>query len=847
MFIHHTAFSEDTGRAMKIEIREQWKFKQGNTDRWYPAEVPGCVHTDLMKNNVIPDPFVGINERSLQWIGEKNWIYETTFDVSAEALKNEVVELVFEGLDTYAEVTLNDSLVLNANNMFRTWRVNCRNIVRERGNHLIIRFRNVFDENLPKYKAAPFELQAFPNNDQADVKIAMYSRKAQFHYGWDWGPRLITCGIWRPISLEAWSDFKIKDTHIQSKSVSATGADIVSIVSIVSKKEQKVFASILIDSLKLLTEVINLNPGVNTMNLSGHFVNPQLWWTNGLGAQKLYKYQIIIKDDSGHQDVYSTEIGIRSVEIVREKDSLGTSMFVRLNGVPVFMKGANYIPQDNFQNRVSKERCKHIIRSAAEANMNMLRVWGGGIYEDDQFYKLCNRYGILVWQEMIFACAMYPGDDKFLENVRQEVIDNIVRIRNHSCIALYCGNNENEVAWYQWGWKEKCGEGAQRAFEHNAEKLFYEVIPSAVRETDSTRYYHPTSPSAGFKNILAGDGDIHYWGVWHGKEPFERYTSNLARFVSEYGFQSYPELSTIAQYAQPEDRTLHSDVMLSHQRCMADERRDKEYGNRLIQWYMDRWYRTPKDFESYLYVSQVLQAEGVKVAMEAHRRAMPYCMGSLYWQINDCWPVASWSSIDYYGRWKALHYIARSSFAPILISPVLSENDVKVHIVSDKLEVVDAVLDMIVMDFDGKVVFRHSIPMRVKANHSEIITTLSKSQLVYDTDESRLVFVCRLKKGNEILVENLTYFKSPKNLDLKNPKISTNITKITSGFTIELTTNTLAKNIYLTCSDSNGFFNDNYFDLIPGIPKTVTVKTQLQQVEFERSLNIMSLVDSFKE
>jgi beta-mannosidase len=286
--------------------------------------------------------------------------------------------------------------------------------------------------------------------------------------------------------------------------------------------------------------------------------------------------------------------------------------------------------------------------------------------------------------------------------------------------------------------------------------------------------------------------------------------------------------------------------MLSHQRCMADERRDKEYGNRLIQWYMDRWYRTPKDFESYLYISQVLQAEGVKVAMEAHRRAMPYCMGSLYWQIDDCWPVASWSSIDYYGRWKALHYIARSSYAPILISPVLSENDVKVHIVSDKLEDVDAALDLTVMDFGGKVVFHQSMPVSVKANHSEIVTTLSKSQLVYDTDESRLVFVCRLKKGNEILVENLTYFKSSKDLDLKSPKISTNITKSTSGFTIELTTNILAKNIYLTCNDDEGFFNDNYFDLIPGAQKTITVTTHLRQDEFKRSLKIISLVDSHR-
>jgi len=280
---------------------------------------------------------------------------------------------------------------------------------------------------------------------------------------------------------------------------------------------------------------------------------------------------------------------------------------------------------------------------------------------------------------------------------------------------------------------------------------------------------------------------------------------------------------------------------------MADERRDKEYGNRLIQLYMNRWYHTPKDFKSFVYVSQVLQAEGVKVAMEAHRRAMPYCMGSLYWQIDDCWPVASWSSIDYYGRWKALHYTVRNSYAPILISPVLSENEVKVHIVSDKVDDVDAVLDMIVMNFEGGVVSQQSIPLLVKPNRAAIAAVLSMSQLVSDLDLSRLLFVCRLKKGDSLLTENISYFTSPKNLALKHPKFVKNIRKTNSGFSMELTTNTLAKNVYITCSDSIGFFGDNYFDLLPGIPRTITVKTKLQDDEFVQSLKIMSLIDSYSK
>jgi beta-mannosidase len=832
-------------RPMKLIIRDGWKFCREDSGQWHPAQVPGCVHTDLMNDSLIPDPFFGTNEKSLQWIGEKSWIYETIFNVPPAMLQNESVELVFEGLDTYAEITLNGSAVLSANNMFRTWRVDCKKLLREKENRLTVYFKNVFDENIPKEKAAPFVLQAFDNNDQAETKIAMYSRKAQFHYGWDWGPRLITCGIWRPVYLEAWSGFKINDIHIRQKNVSSAGADIISTINIQSSRKQTLTATVFLDSLQLFTGHLDLQSGINKVQIEGHISTPALWWTNGLGDPHLYTYRAAATGTEDAQDEYSTRIGIRSLEIVREKDKQGKSMFVRLNGIPVFMKGANYIPQDNFQNRVTKERYDHIIASAADAHMNMLRVWGGGIYEDDFFYDLCDRYGILVWQEMMFACAMYPGTDEFAANVRQEVIDNVVRLRNHPCIALYCGNNENEAGWFQWGWKQKYEDAVQKKFEQSAEKLFYEVIPSALHQADSTRYYHPTSPIAGIRNTPYGEGDIHYWGVWHGKEPFETFTTNIARFVSEYGFQSYPELSTISEYANPEERELHSEVMLSHQRCMADARHDKEYGNRLIQTYMERWYHAPKDFDSYVYVSQVLQAEGVKVAMEAHRRAMPYCMGSLYWQIDDCWPVASWSSIDYDGKWKALHYAARNAYQPILISPVISENDIKVYVVSDELIDTEASLDIAVMDFEGKTIFQRSIPAQIKANTSECLAVLQKPQLIGTGNESQIVAVFRLMRGKEVLSENLTYFKPSKDLELHKPPISMNIQKTSSGFVCELTSGTLAKNIFLSCCDDKAFFSNNYFDLLPKEKISITVATQLSQKDFERTVKIVSLFDSY--
>ena len=595
-----TAAEQSTAFVHRLAITSQWTFREATSASSLPATVPGFVHTDLLKNGLIPDPFFGINEGKLQWIGEKDWIYQTTFDVPTQILGEENVELVFQGLDTYASVTLNESPVLAANNMFREWRVACKPILREKGNTLTIRFRNVFDENLPRYQSAPFRLQAYDNNDQADVKIAMYSRKAQFHYGWDWGPRLITCGIWRPIYLEAWSSVKIKSVHVQPRDVTSAHADIISVIEVFSNAERKANLSVSMDDISLNSEERMLQRGLNTIVLKGGIDKPNLWWTNGLGTQYLYSYRVKVTNGKDASDEYATTIGVRSLEIVREKDSLGTSMYVRLNGVPVFMKGADYIPQDNFQNRVTPERYELMIRSAAEANMNMLRVWGGGIYEEDIFYDLCDKYGILLWHDLMFACAMYPADDAFLQNVKQEIIDNVTRIRNHACLALYCGNNENDISWHTWGWKELYPPETQRIQEQNHHRLFYEVIPSALKEADSTRYYHHTSPLAGFNKVSNNDADIHYWGVWHGKEPFEKFADNVARFVSEYGFQSYPELSTLKKFAEPADRELHSAVMLSHQRCMADARKDREYGNRLIQTYMDQWYRTPKDFESVL-------------------------------------------------------------------------------------------------------------------------------------------------------------------------------------------------------------------------------------------------------
>ncbi len=842
LIISSYLFGQSDGSKIQMEISKGWLFSQAGTDKWYPAFSPGCVHTDLLNNRLIPDPYVGTNEKDLQWIGEKDWIYQTTFDVDKKTLAMKNIELDFKGLDTYADVSLNGTKILSADNMFREWQVDCKNLLKENGNLLSIHFKNVFTENLPKYNNAPYRLQSFDNNDQADIKINMYSRKAGFHFGWDWGPRLITCGIYKPIFLVAWNDIKLNDVQIIQKDVSSKNAAVYSNMEISSDKNQNATAEVMVNGRVLTRKVIQLVKGNNTVPLNFDLKNPRLWWPNGLGEQYLYRFRYTISSNT--EDSKEYRIGIRSIEVVREKDSTGTSFYLKVNGVPVFAKGANYIPQDNFQNRVTPERYLHIIKSAADANMNILRVWGGGIYENDIFYDLCDKYGILVWQEFMFACGMYPSDEHYIDNIKHEVIDNVKRIRNHACLAIYCGNNENEISWFQWGWKQMYNEDIQKKYEADYKKIFYEAIPTTLKEVDNTRYYHPSSPSGGFDNFSYNDGDAHYWGVWHGKEPFESFNTNIARFMSEYGFQSYPEMSTIEKFAKPEEIQLHSEVMLAHQRCMADARKDKEYGNRLIQTYMERQFKQPKNFESYVYVSQVLQAEGIKRAILAHRRNMPKCMGTMYWQIDDCWPVASWSSIDYYGNWKALHYYVKRFYEPVIIDQEQKDNALDFYIISDKLEPLQAELKIDVYNFDGTEVYAKSVPVVVEANKSRIYLSIAKDSLIQNQDSTRLVVVSSLVSESKVISQNEFYFVKEKDLALERPHIDIEYYKATDGYTISLKTDKLAKDVFLSI-DGNGFFADNYFDLLPGEKKQIELKTRASIDQLKKNIKVISLTDSF--
>ena len=825
IFISNGIFAFSTRTV--IEINKNWKLRQADQQTWMPATVPGCVHTDLLDNKKIEDPFYRTNEDKMQWIGEKDWEYSTNFNVENSFLSKDQLELVFQGLDTYADVYLNDKLILNADNMNRTWRVDCQSKLKAGNNSLRIYFHSVIIKGMELKKNAPLPLFQFANNDQvdADKRISLYVRKAGYHFGWDWGPRFVTAGIWRPVSLEAWNTAKIDGLQYSTKSIENNKAQMSANIEIQSLKKGKSNIILSTNQKIVAQKEFDLVKGLNKLSINFVIDNPKLWWSNGLGKANLYTFNCKLSVNNEATDEKEVTTGIRTLKVVNNKDQFGKSLYILLNGIPVFMKGANYIPSDNFSNRVTDSAYENTIKAAADANMNMLRLWGGGYFEKDIFYNLCDKYGILIWHDMLFACGTYPADDNFCASVTDEIKDNVKRIRNHPSIALWNGNNEVEVAFYQWGWKEKLPTEQQQIQEENMIKLFHKVIPSAIFSEDSTRYFHSTSPNTGYNNINEGMGDVHNWSVWHGKAAFETYNNNVGRFMSEYGFQSYPEMESVKQFTLPEDRTLESPVMEAHQRCMADELKDKGYGNRLIKFYMDQYYKVPKDFESYLYVSQLLQAKGDKIAIESHRRNMPKCMGTLYWQINDCWPVASWSSIDSYGRWKALHYTVREVYKEQLISANIENGKFQVYLISDRLTPINGEIQLSLIDFRGKELWNKTVKTSVPANASILCFNMAESTLLASAVKNNCILKINLIENKNVLATNNFYFVPEKEMNLTKPKISVISISKENTITLTLMSDVLAKNVFITFAGITGIYNDNYFDLLPGIEKTITFKS----------------------
>ncbi len=835
-------------------LNGEWEFRQAGTTLWQAATVPGTVHTDLLRNNRIDEPYYRVNERYAQWVDKCDWEYRHTFTVSEEDASAPSLTMRFNGLDTYAEVTLNGQKILTADNMFRTWDVDVTHKIVAGENTISILFESAVNRGLELFNAYGYAMPA--NNDQAangglnpEETVSVFVRKAPYHFGWDWGPRFVTSGVYRPIEIIAQHSARIDNVYYRQDKVSASKAEITAIVTIDAIQNQELTLNIKEEGAakSFASKKVALTIGENVIEVPVSISKPRLWWTNGLGEAELYNMVASLSDAGTTVDTIEDTIGVRSLELVTEPDEAGVSCYFKLNGVPVFMKGANHIPNDLFVDRMTDEVYDKEIADAKDANMNMLRVWGGGIYESDYFYKRCNEEGILVWQDFMFACSMYPNDDHFYKNVEAEAIDNVKRLRNNPCIALWCGNNEMDGGWSEydpnggWGWKQRYNEAQRKEQWYAYNHIFNEILPSVVAEYDN-RAYRQSSPMTSKPEVHAttktvNDGDIHYWGVWHAREPFENFHQVLGRFMSEYGFQSFPEMRTIAQYALPEDYDIDSEVLLSHQRSGI--------GNATIAWYLDLYQRTPDNFEDFIYIQQVLQADAIGMAIEAHRHNMPHTMGTLYWQINDCWPVASWSSVDYYRRWKALHYAARRTFEPLLLTAKIIDENLQVSFVNDALTPIkDVEVTAVVMNPAGEISSQKSWKQSINANTATLAMREKASSLFTTKDE---FIVLQATKGGEQIAQCIFYPTKMKDMPLPIVEPTINVTPLESGAVeIEVSSDKLVKNIWLDFKNQEGFFSDNYFDVLPSqsvkvtfTPKEGTTFDPSEKIQF-KSINTLS-------
>ena len=826
-----------------LALDHGWQFRQitptpqDPENGWLPATVPGDVHLDLLANKKIPDPFFRDNESKLQWIENASWEYRLKFDVTPAMLARTNVDLVFDGLDASAEVELNGAQVLSADNMFRTWRVSARGHLHTGSNLL----RVVFPSPI---KAAQEAAAPDPWQSRTRTAEKTYIRKAAYEYGWDWGPRFVTSGIWRPVRIEAWDKVRIADFAIRQRDVSIEVAHLDAEIELdattIGSTQVTVQYSDNGKAVKLTSNPA-LHLGRNVIDIPIEIRQPKLWYPAGYGDQPLYEFTAQVNTVGQPTDRRTTKTGLRSIVLRRQPDKWGRSFQLEVNGIPIFAKGADVIPFDSFPNRVTTAHYRRILQSARDVNMNMIRHWGGGYYETDEFYSICDELGLMVWQDFMFGNDWQPGTYDFKQNIEAEAEDQVRRLRNHPSIVLWCGNNETEIA-LNWNGRDRLPMDTKFQMWQDYLTEFSGILNRVVARLAPETPYWPSSPSADYEELSDRyqSGDAHLWDVWHGRVPFTTYETHHSRFVTEYGFQSFPEMRTIDAFTQPEDRTnIFTPVLLAHQK--------NNEGNSIIHDYLLRDYPEPKDFASFLYVSQVLQAEGIKIGAEHFRRSRPDTMGSIFWQLNDCWPVASWSSIDYYGRWKALQYYARRFYAPILVSPHVESGSLRVYIVSDKTAPQQATLRARMMDFDGRVLLEETRQVTVEPLASKIYLDWPLARLTQAgaADTSRVFVVADLSAGSEQLSQNISYLAPVKEVHLKPAHLSVETTGANGSYRIQVSSAVLARSVYISFGDLDAEVSDNYFNLLPGEAREITVKSAATLDALKAQLRIISLTDAF--
>jgi beta-mannosidase len=813
----------------RVDLNGDWQFRSITTKRkgpgshkdvrqWLPASVPGTVHTDLLAAGIIPDPFYRMNELDVQWVDQERWCYRKEFDVAKEFLDHQEVFLIAEGLDTYADITINGKPAGASADMFVEHRFNVKRFLKVGRNVLEI----VFDS--PTIRTKQLEERYGPLQVSHEPHRT-YARKAQYSFGWDWGPKLTTSGIWRPIYLEAFSTGRIKSVFARAIRVNKQSADVRVDVELERDKATTVRLNV-----ELTGEGFEFHKSYSVRGSEKSFVlkipKPHLWWPNGYGSQPLYLVNVSLEVAGVECDNKAFSFGIRTIRLLQEKDDEGKTFIFEVNGEKIYCKGADWIPSDNFIPRIQASTYERLLTMARDANMNMVRVWGGGIYEQDVFYELCDRLGLMVWQDFMFACGEYPEDKWFLGQVEDEATKAVTRLRNHPSIVLWCGNNECEWIF--------CRQNpGKKPDDMNGAVIFRDLLPGVCGSLDGSRPYWRSSPfGSGFPNDES-NGNHHEWDVWGVWKDYRDYEKVFARFVTEFGFQAPANSRTMEPVTLPSDRHPQSKVLEHHNKLPE--------GTERLYRFLASHLPVGGDYEDFVYKGQLVQAEALKTATEHWRRRKFKTAGSMFWQLNDCWPVSSWSVIDSALRPKAAYFYAKKFYAPVLVSFKQTANGLEIWGTNDRLSRFQGDLQVRLRSFTGDEVWSKTKRVSIGRNSSEVLMRIEHPEMA-GADPVQHYVLAQLHANNEDISANRFFLTEPKHMHGQTPAVVVEFKRINEqSFQIGLTSKTFVKNAGIEFEGEDIEVDDNYFDIDPGSIKTVNIRTRSPLESVQRGLKIRTL------
>jgi len=774
-----------------------WEFYHPKKQVWQFFGKNGSIQEKLVEMGELPNPYYGCNEEQFAWIENETWQLKSKFYLTEKEFNSKSLKLNFPNIDTYAEVFLNGEKIYSADNFFLSHQIEIRNNVICGYNEIKLVFTPPILYHKKRFESENFHYPA--PNDPNKIKAAPLTRKPQYQFGWDWALRMNTIGLSKTAKIEFGKENEILSCIVSTKEISGKSAWVTYRINLLDYNNG---FSLVSNLLGIITEEdVTLKPEGFQIDLK--IDNPELWWPRGYGEHKLYQDTIRIYNKN--KELIDEKIicfGIRKVELVQQKDKWGTSYQFVVNELPIFCKGANYIPQSVFPAAVKDDEIVEMIDQMVEANFNMVRVWGGGYYPDDIFYRTCDEKGIMVWQDFMFACAMYPGDSAFLSSVKKELIYQVPRIGAHPSVILFNGNNEVDVAWKNWGFQSQynLNEANQKVIEKAYIDLFQTLIPNIVSTYSKTAYVHTSPLSNWGKDEFYNHGSQHYWGVWHGKDPMSDFAKKIGRFNAEYGFQSFPEFSTLLAFSKKEDWDLNSKVMKDHQKSYV--------GNQMIKKHADLLYGKTNDFERFVYYSQLTQAYAVSSAVTGHRLDAPRCAGTIFWQLNDCWPAPTWSSIDFYGNWKALHYAIREDYRDLAVLKQTTENSEIIWLKSDLKEKQKVNIKIETYNLDGKMVESKETPIEI--NFQDKIEIWNQTKAKFSNDVMIRVLIDSSYSRDFLISSKKTFPKPTVNLKLEN------INPITKTFDLKITNSAFCADFWVYSMKQGIRFERNFINLLPG-------------------------------